>query len=311
MLKKIKFFWSRFNSYRGKGRKVLSPHFIEFLKLGWKYRNSWEEIADRGKFARPENFKEKKIKKLRRIRPLLREDMKYRVNNLCYDFLTKKLREEYKIVDTDSVSINGYDEHVTKLIEKHKEGLVLDCGSGKRQDYFDNVVNLEIADYDTTDVRGVAEVLPFKDNVFDAVVSMSVLEHVKNPFLCAKEIARVLKPEGEIICSVPFLQPLHAYPNHYYNMTNEGLKNLFSEFLVIDGVKVYDSVLPIWSLNWILKSWAEGLTGKTKKNFLDMKVSDLLEPVNTYFDKPFVRELPEDKNLELASATVLFAHKEK
>jgi hypothetical protein len=26
---------------------------------------------------------------------------------------------------------------------------------------------------------------------------------------------------------VPFLQPLHGYPHHYYNMTGEGLRNLF------------------------------------------------------------------------------------
>jgi hypothetical protein len=40
------------------------------------------------------------------------------------------------------------------MIARCSDGLVLDCGAGLRDIYFDNVVNYEIVDYDTTDVRG-------------------------------------------------------------------------------------------------------------------------------------------------------------
>ena len=145
--------------------------------------------------------------KLERVRPLLRRDMPVRESDRCFDFLTDALRREFRIVDTDAVSSNGYDAGVMALIDKHPGGTILDCGAGRRPVYFDNVVNFDIAAYDTTDVVGVGEVLPFVDGAFDAVISIAVLEHVKDPFLSAKEISRVLKPGGDLICCVPFLQP--------------------------------------------------------------------------------------------------------
>jgi len=253
---------------------------------------------------------EAKIKKLERIKPLLREDMSFTERKgLLFDFLNAELRSLYNIVNTDAVSSNNYDRDVLEIIEKNKGGLVLDCGAGCRDEYYDNVVNFEIVDYDTTDVLGVGEKLPFIDNAFDAVISLSVLEHVKNPFISASEISRVLKPGGNLICSVPFLQPFHGYPHHYYNMTGQGLSNLFEEMLQVDKIEVNERAVPIWSLTWFLRNWVNGLSGGTKEDFLQMKVADLIELADKYLDKPFVKELSHEKNLELAYATVLFAHK--
>jgi len=257
----------------------------------------------------PSIISKAKKNKLERIKPLLRHDMQFVETPTFYDFLSKELRSQFKIIDTNAVSSHGYDPYGMELIEKNENGWVLDCGAGKRPVYFDNVVNFEIADYETTDVRGVGEVLPFVDDSFDAVLSIAVLEHVKDPFLCAREISRVLKPGGSLMCCVPFLQPYHGYPHHYYNMTSQGLANLFVDYLAIDNVSVYDSVLPIWSLTWILRSWASGLQGKTREDFMQLKVADLVGNPGTYLNMPFVRELSAEKNLELASATVLFAHK--
>jgi hypothetical protein len=108
---------------------------------------------------------------------------------------------------------------------------------------------------------------------------------------------------------VPFLQPYHGYPHHYYNMTAQGLKNLFANHLEIEKVDVNEKELPIWSITWILQKWVGGLKGKTKEEFLEMKISDLIESGDKYLDKSFVKELTPEINLELAYATVLFAHK--
>ena len=254
------------------------------------------------------SFAAAKKNKLARVRPLLRSDMPYAGGHGCLDFLTPELRERFAIVDSEAVPVNEYDGYAIGLIEKHRDGLVLDCGAGQRPVYYENVVNFEIVDYDTTDVRGVGEVLPFADNSFDAVLSLAVLEHVKDPFACAREIVRVLKPGGDLMCCVPFLQPMHGYPNHYYNMTEQGLKNLFPQ-VQVDRHEVYGSVLPIWSLAWIVRSWAEGLSGRAKEEFLDLKMSELLDSGDKYLGRAFVTELSSEKNFELASATVLFGHK--
>ncbi|MDR3389313.1 MAG: methyltransferase domain-containing protein [Rudaea sp.] len=257
----------------------------------------------------PLSLDEAKARKLARLRPLLRGDMPFTQNEKLYDFLTEDLRSQFHIVATDAVSSNDYDAHVLNLIERHANGWILDCGAGKRSVYYDNVVNFEIVAYDTTDVRGVGEVLPFADNSFDAVVSIAVLEHVKDPFRCAAEIARVLKPGGDLICCVPFLQPYHGYPHHYYNMTHQGLTNLFAPYVEVDRVEVYASVLPIWSLAWIIGSWADGLKGKTRSDFLNMRLEEFLVSPQELLRAPFVTELPAAKNLELASACVLFGRK--
>jgi hypothetical protein len=120
---------------------------------------------------------------------------------------------------------------------------------------------------------------------------------------------RVLKPGGKLICAVPFLQPLHGYPHHYYNMTHQGLRALFERSLQIDRQTVPDPTLPIWGLSWFVQSWASGLPADVREQFLDLRVRDLMANPETFFDQAFVRSLPIEKNFELASGTVLFATK--
>jgi SAM-dependent methyltransferase len=235
--------------------------------------------------------------------------MKCEETEYCFNFLTAELRNQFNVTDTGAISSNKYDDYALELVGRFSDGLILDCGAGRRDIYFNNVVNFEIAPYDTTDVMGVGEALPFHDDTFDAVLSFSVLEHVKDPFRCASEISRVLKPGGRLMCCVPFLQPLHGYPHHYYNMTHQGLANLFSDRITIDKIDCYDSVLPIWSLSWILNSWRDGLKGETKKEFENLRIGDLLDAPSNLLNRAFVRELTAEKNLELASATILFGHK--
>jgi len=257
-----------------------------------------------------ESLLAKKIKKSKRIKHILSDQVDFSEDEFCFNFLPEKIRRTYGLVETTNVSAHDYDKFALELINSSPNGLYLDCGCGKRNEYLDNVVNFEIVNYDTTDVLGIGENLPFQDESFDGVLSLNVLEHVKDPFQCAKEISRVLKKDGKLYCVVPFMSPYHDFPDHYYNMTQSGLKNLFCNYLEVTKQDVISSGLPIFSITWILNNWINGLENlKTKKDFMEMKVKDLINPPVEYLNEPFVKELSQEKNFELGATTALWAKK--
>jgi SAM-dependent methyltransferase len=254
-------------------------------------------------------FRRRKKDKLSRIRPLLQDGIAFNETDQFFDFLTAELRAEFNISDTDNVSSHDYDSDALQIIEDYDEGIILDCGAGLRRTYYDNVVNFEICPYSTTDVRGVGERLPFRDGVFDAVFSFNVLEHVKDPFACAREISRVLKKGGRLYCVVPFLQPFHGYPNHYYNMTHIGLRNLFSDALEVERQDVGGGGLPIFTLTWIVQEWLNGLPPEACREMKRMTIGDLNTSPLEMLHRPFVTQLSRETALALASTTAVYATK--
>src|SRR5258708_30389317 len=54
-------------------------------------------------------------------------------------------------------------------------------------------------------VRGVAEHLPFASGSFDLVVSVWVLEHLKEPLTVFREVGRALVPGGHFVFLTPIL----------------------------------------------------------------------------------------------------------
>lgn len=51
----------------------------------------------------------------------------------------------------------------------------------------------------TKHIQGMGEYLPFKDETFDIVLCLNVLDHVQSPIFTLKEIKRVLKEEGVLV----------------------------------------------------------------------------------------------------------------
>jgi len=226
-----------------------------------------------------------------------------------FDMLPDEARAPLSLGNDGNISQNAYDPFALSFVNEDPGALVLDCGAGLRKQEHRNVVNLEVVPYRSTDVLADNERLPFVDGAFDGVMSLAVLEHVQNPFAAASELCRVLKPGGKLIAVVPLLQPVHAYPHHYFNMTAEGLARLFSERIDIVERSVPASGLPIWALTWILRSWAEGLPEATRASFLDQRVGDLLGEGHEYLARDFVTELPREKNFELAATTMIVGTK--
>ena len=207
----------------------------------------------------------------------------------------------------DAVSSHLYAAPMLEFLNLFNDTqFILDAGAGLRKRPQKNVINLEIYDYPSTDILSTGQQLPFADNTFDAVLSIAVLEHVDDPMTCAAELLRVLKPGGLVFASVPFLQPEHGYPSHYFNATRFGLRRLFQGAeLVHHGVP--DGVNhPIQTLHRVASLYAAGLGPAVREDFLSLSLREVLATSPQELLRgavPFVTDLDEEARWKLAYAT--------
>ena len=207
----------------------------------------------------------------------------------------------------DAVSSHLYAAPMLELLNSFKDDqFILDAGAGLRKRPQTNVINLEIYDYPSTDILSTGQKLPFADAAFDAVLSIAVLEHVDDPMTCAAEILRVLKPGGLVFASVPFLQPEHGYPSHYFNATRFGLRRLFQGAELVHH-RVPDGVNhPVQTLHRVATLYAAGLPTNQRAPFLDLTLRDLLAKSPQDWQREgaeFVTALDENARWTLAFAT--------
>lgn len=121
-------------------------------------------------------------------------------------------------------SIAAYHAVVT---HQPANALLISVGGGpQRQD--PRLTNINIGPFHNVDIVADAYCLPYADNVVDGVFCEAVLEHLEFPDRAAAEMARVLKPGGQLFAATPFLQPYHGYPNHFQNFTLTGHERLFT-----------------------------------------------------------------------------------
>lgn len=78
--------------------------------------------------------------------------------------------------------------------------------------------------YQRPDVEWDGEQLPFAHATVDCVVATEVLEHCPEPGRILREVTRVLRPNGLLFFTVPFLWPLHTAPYDQYRYTSFALR---------------------------------------------------------------------------------------
>jgi ubiquinone/menaquinone biosynthesis C-methylase UbiE len=118
---------------------------------------------------------------------------------------------QYALLERED-QINNYKE-VKQVIDKYfpdKKPLTLEigCGRGMFKDITEKYIGIDIShtvlDKMKNKIRLVAsgENMPFKNNSFDFIFSIFVIEHFIQPEYCLMEIERLLKPGG-ISCLKP------------------------------------------------------------------------------------------------------------
>lgn len=147
-----------------------------------------------------------------------------------------------------------------KLLSHYIDGKVLDVGCGKKpyQKLFKTreYIGMDVEQSGHThknediDIYYDGNIFPFEDNTFDSAISNEVLEHVFNPNDHLKEICRVLKPNGKLLISVPFLWDEHEQPYDYARYSSFGLCYLLENngFKIIEHKKSVSDIRVIFQM---------------------------------------------------------------
>ena len=141
-----------------------------------------------------------------------------------------------------SIFINPFYFIRKRLVDKitilapQLNGKLLDfgCGAKPYKALFKNVesyIGVDIEDeghHDHTneniDVYYDGNTIPFDNETFDSILTSEVLEHVPDIDKTLKDLIRVLKPNGKILITVPFVWQEHEMPYDFRRLTVTGLK---------------------------------------------------------------------------------------
>ena len=106
------------------------------------------------------------------------------------------------------------------LASTRARGVLLDVGCGQKpyaavfRPHVSRYIGMDYspaAGYrgNVADVCGDVAAIPIATASVDTVLCTEVLEHVSDPDAVVREIARVLRPSGVVICTAPFVYPVH------------------------------------------------------------------------------------------------------
>lgn len=123
------------------------------------------------------------------------------------------------------------------VIRQVARGDFIDLGCGSAPFWY--AVVGQVARYDGVDLWPRSDKVTFAgdvqalamvpDGVYDSAICIEVLEHVPEPAKAVATIARILKPGGTVVITVPHLSRLHDVPHDYYRYTEYGLRYLLAQ----------------------------------------------------------------------------------
>jgi SAM-dependent methyltransferase len=144
-------------------------------------------------------------------------------------------------------------------LASHISGKTLDVGCGQKpyQALFTvtDYIGLEIEGRQDSSSKKAdyyydGHFFPFPDNTFDSILVNQVFEHVFNPTEFLSEISRVLKDQGILLMTVPFVWDEHEQPFDYARYSSFGLIHLLQlhGFEITEHRKSIDDIRVVFQL---------------------------------------------------------------
>ena len=149
--------------------------------------------------------------------------------------------------------------------EKYAKGKLIDIGCGRMR--ASQVLGSQISEYVGVDHPSTvrmypsdkrphllcdASEIPVANNSFDTALMLAVIEHLDKPKEALDECFRILKKDGILIMTIPFMYPIHDAPYDFYRYTPFAIDKMLkkSGFKII---KLYaqGGFLEFWLLSLI------------------------------------------------------------
>ncbi len=146
------------------------------------------------------------------------------------------------------------------LLGKQIGGKVLDigCGSKPYQKLFTNTKEYVGMEFNSPEnrKRSSADIFydskhfPFENETFNSVIFTQVLEHIFNPDEFLSEVNRVLKKDGCILLTAPFIWDEHEQPHDYARYSSFGLKHILLKhgFKIVESYKTLEDIRVIFQI---------------------------------------------------------------
>jgi 2-polyprenyl-3-methyl-5-hydroxy-6-metoxy-1,4-benzoquinol methylase len=179
---------------------------------------------------------------------------------------------------------------VARILDKAPRGSLLDVPAGEGAlaarliaagfavsccDLYPEIFRLKDVPIHQGDLNGE---LPFAERSFDHLTCLEGLEHIENPQQAIREFARVLRPGGTVIVSVPNILNieermkwlLYGYTSHFKPMSRAHVERLRAEYDNREEIAAHVNPIAYSELRYILEKngfqIAQVLRDKPKSN---------------------------------------------
>jgi ubiquinone/menaquinone biosynthesis C-methylase UbiE len=166
-----------------------------------------------------------------------------------------------KLIPNDDIGLsnrNAREIWLENTLKKIPEGnSILDAGAGELQyKKFCNHLNytsqdfgkydgngnndgLQMGNWDNSKLDIISDItkIPREDKSFDTIMCIEVFEHIPDPNLAIKELARLLRKNGKLILTSPFCSMTHFAPYHFSTGFS---KYYYEKLLEENGLKILE-----------------------------------------------------------------------